>query len=138
MRMLKTLEAYTTESVSRVVLATDSDKMRRARHIIDTVCSKAEDMMFMDYPDDASVNVFYGSTDGAIRDSVDEKQRRLWQGIATRLFGDEDTAMFNATKFWFCVRTAADGNNMISVDDVSKAIDLCKITEMEAWDDETD
>lgn len=75
MRLLKTLQSRVWTGVGNLVSAQDQDKLLRAFRIIDVVCSNAEDNMFRDHPELGSeyIDVFYGATYAAPRNSLDEE-----------------------------------------------------------------
>ena len=89
MRLLKHLGTKTAVDVSKVLSAKDTDRLMRALNTIETVCSRAEDNMFRDYPElgNAYTDVFYGSVDMEPRNDVDREIIDLARTAANELFG---------------------------------------------------
>ena len=75
-RLLKTLSVQFCIDIASVITKRDLHRLNRAREIIGSVCSNAEDKMFADHPelDDAFNKVFCGCTD---TEPVDDLDRRL-------------------------------------------------------------
>jgi len=88
MRLYKTLASKLYVAISHVVSAKDQDKLDRAIRRIDEVCSNAEDNMFRDFPDlgNEYIDVFYGATNSALRNSVDEEIIALAKEAVNELF----------------------------------------------------
>ena len=88
MRLYKTLGTRLAVDISGVLSAADQDKLLRALGKIDEVCSRAEDNMFHDHPELTNdyLDVFYGSTDDAPRNDVDEKVLDMAKEAADGLF----------------------------------------------------
>lgn len=89
MRLLKSVLAKTEAACSKVTKARDYDKLASARSKIDTVCSRAEDNMFDDFPElsNQHIDVFYGAPDVTTTD-VDKEQTSLMRELVKELFKD--------------------------------------------------
>lgn len=88
MRLFKTLGARLAVDISCVLSANDTEKLLRALHKIDEVCSRAEDNMFRDHPQlgDEYLDVFYGAVGIGTRNSVDAEIVARAKEAANELF----------------------------------------------------
>lgn len=88
MRLFKTMGTKMTVEISRVLSASDTQKLMRALDKVDEICSRAEDNMFRDHPDlsDEYLDVFYGTTETEPRNEVDRKVIELAREAADELF----------------------------------------------------
>lgn len=88
MRLYKTLGAKLMTDISRVLSAADQDILMRAMNKIDTVCSRAEENMFRDWPDLSGehIDVFYGAVDYGTKHDLDAEMVRRAKQIADDLF----------------------------------------------------
>lgn len=88
MRLFKTLGLQVVVDVSSILSAQQQDKLLKALKIIDEVCCAADDNMFCDHPylTNEYTDVFYGSTQNAPRNDVDETILVLAKEIADGLF----------------------------------------------------
>ncbi len=88
MRLFKNLGTRMAVDISKVLSATDTDKLMRALDKVDEICSKAEENMFRDHPQlpDEYIDVFYGNVRDEPRNDVDEKIIRMARKVADGLF----------------------------------------------------
>lgn len=87
MRLLKAVLTEAYMACSEVLSAKDCDKFEVAIRRVDTICSKAEDNMFRDFPElsDQYVDVFYGTPDTCTTE-VDKEQIGIMLGLVKGLF----------------------------------------------------
>jgi len=91
MRLLKGVLSETWIACSRVMKAKDYDKFRTIENKINSLCSKAEENMFNDYPtlNNDWLNCFYGDVGySPLREGVDTDQVELAQKLIKELFRD--------------------------------------------------
>lgn len=88
MRLFKTLGTRMAVDISRVISASDRQKLARALGTVDEICSRAEDNMFRDHPGLSAeyIDVFYGCTGNEPRNSVDRKVLGMAREAADGLF----------------------------------------------------
>lgn len=88
MRLFKTLGTKLYVDISRVISASDRQKLARALDIVNEVCSTAEDNMFRDHPGLSTeyIDVFYGSTGIEPRNGVDRKVLEMAREAADGIF----------------------------------------------------
>ncbi len=93
MRLLKEIGSHTLVQGSRVMSASDSDKMMRVLDRIDQICSRLEDNMFHDHPELSNdyLSVFYGAFSNYPRNPTDEKVVKLAREIADSILGVRHT-----------------------------------------------
>lgn len=90
MRLLKAVTSKAHIECSKVLNARDSDKFYTVSGKIDTICSRAEDNMFDDFPtlNNDYLDIFYGSPETKTRNDVDQEQIDLMIELVKELFGD--------------------------------------------------
>ena len=87
MRLFTTVAKGMVCSISEVVSGVDTDRVLKALHVIELVCSHAEDNMFRDFPKlpGEYCDVFYGCTTDKPRNAVDammmERTKELTDGL---------------------------------------------------------
>lgn len=88
MRLFKTLGTKLYVDISRVISASDRQKLARALGSVDEICSRAEDNMFRDHPGLSAeyIDVFYGSTGNDPRNDIDRKVIAMAREAADGLF----------------------------------------------------
>ena len=88
MRLLKDAGAKAACEAGKVLSAKDNDKLVKALHVIDEVCSRAEDNMFSDHPElnDDALDVFYGALDLGARNETDAKVKAKAKEMADGFF----------------------------------------------------
>ena len=88
MRLLKSILSKVTVDVSKVLTATETDKLIKELDRICSICSKAEDNMFKDYPDLSYeyTDVFYGALNYEPRNEVDAEIIETAKRVADELF----------------------------------------------------
>ena len=88
MRLFKTLGTRMVVDISRVLSASDTQKLMRALDKVDEICSKAEDNMFRDHPElpNMYIDVFYGNIGDEPRNDVDREVITLAREAADGLF----------------------------------------------------
>lgn len=92
MRLLKALFTRLYVDSSKVLSSVDQNSLWKAKHIIEKICSKAEDNMLKDYPEVSNdyLSVFYGNLREGPRNSVDEEIIKKSMEIVNELFGKRD------------------------------------------------
>ena len=88
MRLLKSVLSKVTVDVSKVLSATETDKLIKELDRICLICSKAEENMFKDYPklSNEYTDVFYGALNYEPRNEVDAEIIETAKRVADELF----------------------------------------------------
>ena len=88
MRLLKSILSKVTVDVSKVLTATETDKIINELDKICLIFSKAEENMFKDYPklSNEYTDVFYGALNCAPRNEVDAEIIETAKRVADELF----------------------------------------------------
>lgn len=88
MRLLKSVLSKVTVDVSKVLTATETDKLIKALDRICLICSRAEENMFKDYPNLSNeyTDVFYGALNFEPRNEVDAEIIETAKRVADELF----------------------------------------------------
>lgn len=88
MRLLKSILSKVTVDVSKVLTATETDKIINELDKICLICSKAEENMFKDYPklSNEYTDVFYGALNYEPRNEVDAEIIETAKRVADELF----------------------------------------------------
>lgn len=88
MRLLKSVLSKVTVDVSKVLPATETDKLIKEIDRICLICSRAEENMFKDYPNLSNeyTDVFYGALNFEPRNEVDAEIIETAKRVADELF----------------------------------------------------
>lgn len=94
MRICKAVIANTWTKCWSVLSAKDCRMFDAAERRISALCSRAEDNMFMDFPDldNEALDIFYGSPDTDPRTDTDREQIKIMQEFVMKIFGENWTA----------------------------------------------
>ena len=89
MRLCKTVLAKTYTNCGAVLSKTDCQKFNTVTNKISSLCSKAEDNMFADFPHigNDALDIFYGSASVPPRTETDADQVRLMRQLVIDMFG---------------------------------------------------
>ena len=92
MRLFTTVAKGMVRSISEVVSGADTDRVLKALHVIELVCSHAENNMFRDFPKLSGeyCDVFYGCTADKPRNAVDAMMIERTKGLTDELFRKAD------------------------------------------------
>lgn len=88
MRLLKSILSKVTVDVSKVLTATETDKLIKELDRICLICSRTEENMFKDYPNLSNeyTDVFYGALNFEPRNEVDAEIIETAKRVAYELF----------------------------------------------------
>ena len=92
MRLFTTVAKGMVRSISEVVSGAHTDRVLKALHVIELVCSHAENNMFRDFPKLSGeyCDVFYGCTADKPRNAVDAMMIERTKGLTDELFRKAD------------------------------------------------
>ena len=90
MKVYKEIGRKLVVDLSKVLPATEVNKLMKAQDKIDVICSRAEDAMFHDHPyvDDTYTRVFYGNVSDRSSNAVDAEVREIAKRICYGMFRD--------------------------------------------------